>query len=283
MRLRLQTLPLLWCCIFFVCSGSLHANSLDKPVIRWFYSDFPPIFITWGPLQGQGYGDKTLAYFRENLPEYQHVATVAALSRSFAKMRKEDGICEPALFKTPEREQFIKFSAPVYAILTNQMVTLKSNIAEFQRHLTPLGHIKLQEVLDRTDLTLGLVAERIYSRRINQELDKSNAAVHRILMPHDRYAQLLLHGRIDYAFGFPAEAHMQFKMNGETNAYTTLPIDGEPSIIDGFIGCSDKPIGRELIAKINRIIDEAGTPPAYQLFYEEWLDPNARSIYRQAR
>lgn len=44
----------------------------EKPTLRWLVWELSPEFIPQGPLKGQGYADKFLAFFIERMPEYKH-------------------------------------------------------------------------------------------------------------------------------------------------------------------------------------------------------------------
>lgn len=261
----------------------LSAQAESKPVIQWFHADFPPVFIIKGPLKGQGYGDKVFAYFMARMPEFEHIVSVTSIRRAFSNIRQQDGICEPALFKTPEREKFMHFSKPLYYLLSNQMVTLKSRFPTFKRYINHDGAIDLEQLLTRTDLNIGIVAERLYSTRINAALAAHDATLKKVHMPHHRFARLLSRGRIDYTFGFPAEATFQFKLNQNPTDYITVPVKGETNIVAGHIACSDMPLGHEVIKAVNRIASEAGPTPSYWQFYEDWLDENAKKNLHQAR
>ena len=47
----------------------------------------------------------------------------------------------------------------------------------------------------------------------------------------------------------------------------------------GSFGCADLPLGRQVIADVNAIIDEAGPVPPYRRFYEHWLDDASKRAF----
>lgn len=259
------------------------ASSDSKPNIQWFRTDMPPIFITSGTNKGQGYGDKTFKYFLDRMPEFDHLLNDAGLTRSLSDMKREDGICDAGILKTAERDEFIHFSNPVFYVLANQLVILKAQYQLFAPHINSEGKIDLLGLLYRDDLTAGLVTGRVYSERIGLELKKPGAAPKRVAMPHDRLGYLLAHGRTDYAFSYPAEARYQFGLQGQDDAYQTIPIEGEPTLAHGFIGCSDMSFGHKVIERVNEIIKEAGPTPPYWRYYEDWLNAAALETLLQAR
>jgi uncharacterized protein (TIGR02285 family) len=59
------------------------------------------------------------------------------------------------------------------------------------------------------------------------------------------------------------------------------PIHGTGKYLSGYIGCTDTPQGRQVIAEINQLLH---TLPRDYLSeaYAAWLDPESRSEYLEA-
>ncbi|MFC4348357.1 TIGR02285 family protein [Kordiimonas lipolytica] len=271
--------------IFLVLMASAWQGLLaaDKPTIHWLSPDFPPVFIASGEYEGKGYGDQIVRYVAEKLPEYNHVTVTVNLNRIYAQMKKLDGFCSAALFRTPERTAFATFSDDVYHLMTNRVVVMQRNVGLFAPFLNTDGEIDIAKLVAADHLSLGVVPERFYSQLINETLGKLGAADHMVTIPFDRYGALLLHGRIDYTFGFPAEVNHQFRQLGKPDSFTAFPIAGEESVQSGGFSCSDMPIGRALIGKINAMIAKEDLSGVYDSFYEQWLDARSLKDYRKRR
>ncbi len=271
------------CLLVLWASGLPGALSADKPVIHWLNPDFPPVFITSGPQAGHGYGDEIIRYIEDRLPEYQHVPASANLTRIYAQMKTQDSVCSAALFETPERAAFATFSRDVYHVMTNRVVVMKDKAELFTPYLNKDGRIDVFRLVRASHLALGVVPDRFYSSLINDTLNDLGQPDHMVIIPFDRYGALLSHGRIDYTFGFPAEAHHLFRKLGKAGGFTAFPIAGEASVQSGGFSCSDKPVGRAVIARINELIATEDLSTVYDSFYEQWLDARSLNDYRKIR
>lgn len=247
----------------------------DRPIVRWFYQDFPPVFITNGPMKGQGYADKTVRYLTQKLPQYDHQLVEANLFRTFRAMKNQDGVCTGALFRTKEREAFVVFSAPVYDLISNRLIIMREKLPELDTYLNKAGAIDLDLLQASASMTSGFAMDRHYSEGIDRFLEVRHKAGNAVVLPFDHYAQQLIKGRFDFTFGFPAEAAFQFRSLDRGGDYVALQIVGEPAQRKGGIGCSKGPIGQSIIADMNSLIEAEGANPAYAAFYRYWLDERA--------
>ena len=69
-------------------------------------------FIHNGILKGQGYEDLITDILKKHLPEYNHEHMQATISRHYQQWKQGEPACSVAMFKTPEREEFVYFSIP---------------------------------------------------------------------------------------------------------------------------------------------------------------------------
>ncbi|WP_068306644.1 TIGR02285 family protein [Kordiimonas lacus] len=271
------------CLLGLLVGGSATLWAADKPVIHWLSPNFPPVFIADGPLKRQGYGDQIVRYMSEKLPDYRHVPATANLTRTYNQMKLHDGVCSVALFETPERAAFANFSDDVYHVMTNRVVVMNRNLHRFKPYLNAAGEVDITRLLTASDLAVGVVPDRFYSQLINDTLKAVGMPDNMVVIPFNRYGALLDHGRIDYTFGFPAEAYHQFSKLGKAEAFVALPIAGEARFQSGGFSCSDKPLGRKVIAEINRLIATEEVSAVYDAFYEQWLDARSLKDYRKLR
>jgi uncharacterized protein (TIGR02285 family) len=253
-----------------------------RPMLRWFHDHYPPTFIGRGPHKGQGYGDKTYEYLKAKLPQYRHEKIAATFNRGLAQIKDQDGVCVMGMFKTPEREEFVAFSDVMVKTLPNRLVVLKERKAIIEPFLSEQGEVLLDKLLTDAGMTGGLITDRFYSSRINAFIQAQAKPGKFVTLPEPRYGRLLSRNRIDYTFGFAYEAEYQFRIIGLPNAYTTYAIAGEPPLMYGHVGCSKMPLGMEAAAAITEAIKDAGDPPIYRAWMEEWLDENALVDYRKA-
>jgi uncharacterized protein (TIGR02285 family) len=272
-RLVAASLCMVW------AGGAAHAHvDQDKPIIRWYYQSFPPLHITDGPRAGQGFADKALAYLHARMPDYNHLKVYSSLSRMHGELKVRENACHLGLFKTPEREEYAYFSDPVIEILPNRLVTLKEKAARFEPLLTAEGEVDLARLFAARHLMYGVEVDRVYSPRISAYTNGHTKADGKVELPNPRFAALLLHGRIDYGFAFAFEATYRFNMLEKGDAFTTLPIAGEPALLMNYVGCSKSEFGAKVIADVNKVAKDLRQ--AHRTFYEEWLDERAIADFR---
>ncbi|WP_262689808.1 TIGR02285 family protein [Kordiimonas aestuarii] len=252
----------------------------EKPIIRWYYQSFPPLHITDGPQAGQGFADKALAYLHAQLPGYNHLKVYSSLSRMHGELKARENACHLGLFKTAEREAYAYFSEPVIEILPNRLLMLKKTAPRFLRYLNAAGEVDLEKLFAANGLMYGVEVNRVYSPRINAYIDKQTKADGKVELPNPRFAALMLHGRINYGFAFAFEATYRFQMLGRADAFTTLPIAGEPDMLLNNVGCSKSEFGAGVIAEVNRVAPALKL--AHRRFYEEWLDDRAVDDFHAA-
>jgi uncharacterized protein (TIGR02285 family) len=260
-------------------SGAASAHEdRDKPIIRWYYQSFPPLHITDGPNAGQGFADKALSYLHAQMPDYNHLKVFSSLPRMHGELKARKNACHLGLFKTPEREEYAYFSDPVIEILPNRLVILKEKTARFEPLLTADREVDLARLFAERGLMYGVEINRVYSPRINAYIDGHTKADGKVELPNPRFAALLLHGRIDYGFAFAFEATYRFNMLEKGDAFTTLPIAGEPALLRNYVGCSKSEFGSRVVADVNKVAKDLRQ--AHRTFYEEWLDERAIEDFR---
>ena len=103
--------------------------ALDE--VAWMEVEFPPGYIHKGPLRGQGYEDVITRILMEHLTEYRHDKMMGNLARMYHEFRQGRRVCNVALFKTPERREFMYFSIPSTFTLPNGLITLRKRLPEF--------------------------------------------------------------------------------------------------------------------------------------------------------
>ncbi|WP_420410715.1 TIGR02285 family protein [Roseibium sp.] len=245
-------------------------------VVTWAKMDFPPVTITIGENAGQGYGDLTRKYFTDRLQEFDHQHLDISISRMVSLMETRDGVCDAAMFKTPDREKVMVFSDQVYWVQANRIIFLSKNRSRFDRHLTENETVDLETLAADKTLNGVVVRGRSYSPQID-------AAVQRLAeQPHFtevtdtiQMFKMLERERIDWVAGYAFEANFYFRKLGLSNDFLSFRAEGDAAVIPGYFACSDGPVGRSVVAGINQLITQAGHPPEYLQYYKGWLDDQA--------
>ncbi len=255
-------------------SGSISAST----EVLWVESHFPPIVMTEGNFAGQGYTQLARQYFIERLPQFSHTYSEGALRRFFELARQQDGVCYSGIIKTPERAEFLAFSDVVYVVPSHHVVVRRSEKARFTPLINEKGEIDLAALLADPNFTTSLNPERAFSPYIDSLIRQTLPASHieQVVQTSASFQQLAM-GWLDYAIAFMEEAYWHYPKGNGVFAY--FPIAHNPLWIVSHVACSDREIGRQLIAAVNEIVASAGENPPWQAFYRQWLDDTGRQRF----
>jgi polar amino acid transport system substrate-binding protein len=271
------------------------AAAADKPHLTWIASASPPTHID-DKRAGPGIADETLDWFIARLPEFDHEVIVADSLRLENMLATSDGICAAALVRSPERLAFTVFSKPVYWSEPPRLVANAAKAAEIDSHADVRGAIDLPALIDDPRLSGGRLLGRSYSLGADRALNAAKPTARLLLLTHARELDMLANSRFDWTISLPI--HIAWWAQGfdspsdragdeDTPARTTdaairfkfitRQIAGEPEELIGYMGCSNREIGRRAIAAVDRIIDDSGPNPPWTAFYLKWLDTDSKA------
>lgn len=255
----------------------------EKPTIRWLITDFPPQFILTGPHKGEGLAELAQRIATQRLDDYRHVQeTVPAnYPRIEQELKSRDDACFAAFLKTPERERAFAFSEAYRLMLPIELFVP----ADREQPPTRDGKVDLQALLRSGTFRLGVMGGRKYGPGIDDVLERfpDTATVYR------RYAQDQLEGvlrmmaiegrQIDGVLAYPNELEQRLALSGKAlQPMHRYPIAGAPDYLEGYIACSQSPLGREAIARIDAILGQIR--PAVSAAYAEQLRGEDREHYQ---
>ncbi|MFD2263538.1 hypothetical protein ACFSM5_11615 [Lacibacterium aquatile] len=251
------------------------------PEITWIVPVFPPATIATagGSVGGLGYADRALALVIQRTPEFDHKIQRVNLARFVLLAEKQDGICNPALLMTPDREQILVFSDPAYPTLGHRLITTAKGAEKIRPLLSKNGALKLDDLEALPDLMIGHGRTRVFGveidaflrrmdeRRLTYDVNSTSTAI-----------RMLSLQRIDYTFATPVEAGYYLQQDDQSadTMLTSFAVEGVPHLMEGRFACSKGPIGHEMIARINALIPTAEFKKSWWPAYEGWLDENAR-------
>ncbi len=270
--------------LLLLCALLFNAQLVSaKDAITWMEVDFPPFLIHEGEFKGLGYGDIGSAIIKENLPEYEHQATIANLSRQYKAYKEGDHVCTVGLFKNPEREKFMYFSIPVFFSLPNHLIVLK----EKQKELGGVSSVKLEDILKNNELIIGQTPNRSYSAEIDQVLAQygNESNIYKYESRGDftsNFFRMLEKGRVDAIIAAPEEVLYQAEKLGLRDKLATIAIE-ENSIQAwlSYVTCVKNDWGKEVIDNVNKVLIEQRPTERYRAAYERWLDEGRIGQYRE--
>lgn len=247
--------------------------------ITWAVTHFPPFQIRTGPHQGTGSFDGLLQTLTERVGGYRHEISLMSVTRRDEELREGRNLCTPSIFRNPAREKVWEFSKPALLHLDNRLVFLKENAKLFGA-----GEIQLDALLERKDVTGGILAGRSYALNIDpliaQHKDSPNLVIRS--MPIEQFFEMLLNKNVDYLLLFSHEAKFLADKFGQPDSRLgNLQIAGVPPYIYTHVACSKNAWGREAIGRINAVLDAQRQSPEYRQYSERWYSDEDKARVRR--
>ncbi len=252
--------------------------------VTWTVTSFPPFIITEGPQAGEGIADKAVDFFIAQTPEYSHKKQEATLQRVLRMMREGKHVCNGALLRTKEREEFIDYAEPYIAIFPNGVLTSKDGLSKLKPFLIDDHTIDFDKLVASDQVRLRYDAERSYSPIIDQTL-KAHRNTSKMLYKSTGKIDLktdlkqVFAQKIDAVLGRAEEAYNVVGDRKDAKNLVFLSIAGDEPYQFGHVGCAKGSWNDEFIDNLNRVTWTHRTSKMFSSFYTRWLPPSLRKRY----
>lgn len=268
----------------FVGVASAQETKANKTIL-WLLNDFPPFILVDKELPGLGFVDAAVKYFVKHMPDFEHRFEVAGVARLQGLMAQGAPVCHPALLRTPEREKLAYFSNPVHFALTHHVLIQRKNLARLREHIGSDGKVDVQALLSDSKLSTSLTEGRALGTEIDAALARHQGQAHlKTTGVHfDAPFRHLAAGWTDYVFAYPVEPGY-YNMQGRITApldLVYLPIAGTKDYTVGHVVCTKSAWGREVIARINTVLAQAGPRPPWVDTQLSYMDTASISRFEQ--
>ncbi len=245
-----------------------------KKRITWFIWDLPPEFVSSGPYQGQGYADKFLQFFIQQLPEYQHSILAVNVPR-WSLQARVPGTCTAHLWGGfyPELLAYSKAYTftPPHILIFNK---------KYEQRFGPQGTVlSIEELLKQRNLKLLLVKVDfnkaasqsrypVLYQYLKPHLGDPNLVEHSI---HHNFINLdmLEKGRGDYTIGYPSTIASQKRTLGVVGEFISYRIKEHNLYKKVHVACFNDAFGREVIKKVDRSLTK-DVLLKFLEYHEEW-------------
>ena len=253
-----------------------------KERLFWLVRDLPPFTILEGPEKGQGVIDQLLPLLIRQMPEYDHSIVRVNRARGIQMLQDPNSFtCDPTLLWTPERAEYVRFSVPSLGVLSGGLVLRKDSEALVAPYLDG-QEVDLLNLLSKTPLKLGVVAERSYGTQIDAILRQLPDTAFSRHYGNDATANLLQMqqlGRLRMVLGYwPEVRYLVEQQGGALADYRFHPVQGVNRYQFLHVGCSNSELGREAIAHIDQLLPALRRDVLPGL-YARWLDPALQESY----
>jgi len=240
--------------------------------ITWLTSDLPPQYIAEGELAGLGIKDQQLRLISEQVPEYQHRTLRASISRLWYQIQHEDGMCGIGVLRTPERDKIAVFSRRAVVVPGFRLIVRSDDMPRFAPFQTAQQEIDLEALRQNRKLIGGYVLDRVYPPAVTAYIGSGErrAPIEKSI-DNERLFQLLSSNRVDFVFGLAYEA--AYFAWRRPPALISLPIKDTPRSVAGYTACSNQPLGRAMIARLDTLQGDEALWRQWMEPLRRWLDP----------
>jgi len=235
--------------------GAQFAYGQEKQTIRWLTWEQVPNFITSGRFKGQGIGDALTAILQRNLPQYNH-SNVISNTRRYNRLIQEPDVCVAWAWIVPGSRDYRIHSRPISLAPRTGIQTLKSKQKLFGK---PGETLSLAKLLANPSIKLGYLEEMAYSKDVHTLLEQYDGKNNIHLSSTNAVEfnlNLLDRNRVDYFFGFSAQAIFEAELKGIPNQYQFYNIEEIDTYTSMHTHCSKNAFGEKVMAEVERIIDD---------------------------
>ncbi len=223
------------------------------------------------PGTGEGYADKLFRFFRERLPQFRHTKEDMPIRRIFHDMAhsSQDTICCP--IKTPLAPDLMARVVPSNSVLMLAppgIVVRKADMSQLFANRTQLSVAGLiEEEGFRTSWVRGATYHPAIREVVERNSDRPNVSMQATVI--GEFQEMLLRGHID----FYVSHALDFKWHADKNSAVRnelafLPVLEAPTPVSTLAFCSNTLQGREVIGRINQLIET----PEFKAYREQLID-----------
>ncbi len=260
--------------IVLSCGFPLKAEQLT-----WLIRDWPPAYISQGPLQGQGTFDLLTQDLIRELPQFNHQLQLTSLSAREQKMQLEKPYCFFGAIKTPEREQFLHFSN--IAFLTHGVKLFMLAGSPLNLKLPATSHVDLVTLMQQQDVVGITEKKRTYPAAVQKLISSNRLALVDVNESSTNILQMLAQKRADYLIEFQDRVEYLAHNMPSKVALSQREIKGETLIEPVYVACRKSPGALQHIEAINVALAKLRPTEAYQQHMVRWTSETSKAQMQQ--
>lgn len=254
--------------VSFLMLAFSHVPAFGKTEVTFARLDWPPFDIPAGQFQEKnGVGNYMRETLMKDATDFNYKTVDTNYKRLLAEIKDGNVTCGCLIIKSPEREQMMHFSIPATVAPSQSVIFKKSRSSEFPES------VPLEEFLKNKALKMGVPPGRQYGPAIDGLIEKYATKIVKTTgqNPLEQLVQMLEHGRIDYFIEYDAVVKYYFDSKSKPIEFASSGIQGMPSFIPAYVGCSKNAAGAEVIKKFNEILRRERGKDAYKKNPVNWL------------
>lgn len=223
----------------------------DHPIIL-AYHERPPYYVTGkdnllsglvGEPARTAFQRSGLRFIIQRMPPRRQLNSI---------QNNTERICAVGWFKTPEREQYARFTLPLYQDKPNSLLTRAD--VEFSS-----GSPTIEEVFATADLTLLIKNGYSYGEHIDTALQQAPPAIVTTSGGTDQILDMIAAGKADYVVMPGEEAEDAIASSIKPEVFRLIELRDMPQGDQRFIMCS-RQVAFEEIARLDSVITQLTTP-----------------------
>lgn len=256
----------------FTLLVSVAANAVEDAII-WAKNPSPPFHIMSGKLQGYGICDVMTDKIDALLPELSTSEVIYPHPRVNKYISEAENLCFPCMIKRADTGNFAYSDSttryPASGVIINRALLDKLDLMEG----VPVSFSRLLSI---HTLAFGLPGSRKYPDALQKAINAHLGQPHIIEIAGTegplRVLRQISRGRLDYTIDYPAVLKY-FSITENDDSLVFIPtMEMENAFVDGAIGCTNNPWGKQAIKHINSVLQQLKTDPDYRKNQAFWLN-----------
>jgi len=258
---------------------SAYSQQSKAEQLTWLTRDWPPAYITQGPLQGQGTFDLLTQDLILELPQYQHQLQLTSLSAREQKMQLEQPYCFFGAIKTPEREKYLLFSDT--AFLTHGVKLFMLADSPLNLRLPAQQAVNLVTLMQQKDIIGITEKKRTYPSAVQQLVEQQRLALVDVNESSTSTLQMLAQKRADYVIEYQDRIEFLAQKLPAKISFSQREIQGENTVEPVYVACRKTAGAAQKIAAINQALARLRPTALYQQHMLRWTSQSAKSQMQQ--
>ncbi|WP_235046091.1 TIGR02285 family protein [Bdellovibrio bacteriovorus] len=255
----------------------------EKITVPWAVTDWEPYYILEGANANMGRVDRLRRILEDNLKGYQFTDMYADMPKTMELWKLGRNICSGSALITPEREKLAYFSALSFQV-PHEYVLVTANAQMLEK--LP-AEVSLKDIMKNKKWVGLFVKDRSYGSDIDALVknvsprDKHLMLKKNVSEGYTSLLKMLEKKRFDYMIEYEAVVRAyNEKIFPAKPLATRIVKESHPSAVF-YLACTKNPWGRDVVRKVDQVLQKMALTNEYQRAVESWLAPDLQKKSRK--
>lgn len=273
--------------LFLLVSILFVSNSYSETLeISWPQANFPPYaFFFDAKLNKKGIHQKITSDLITQLNlKSNNIYKMANYERIVHGLSNKRPIIMVGILITKDRlkKGLLYSKIPINILYPNRVVIKKTNLKKFKRFMNG-EKLDLEKALASNAISLIISKGRSYHDKIDKIVSKHKDNIKIYSRGSGNFEGnlgMLMRDRFDAILGYPVEVgYLAEKYSIDKNKLVMLPVDGTPNYIPNYIAVPNNSWGKNIIDKVNILLNKPSVLKKYNNYYASWLNDFDKKIF----